>query len=230
MDKWRYLYLFFIIVGLAACKNEDDTTTEKLTDSLYFDYSVIAEEGREMVSCLFRFREGGLDGDPVTLSETVMLTFDGLEIAADSARMAGTFYEIMLPLNQFEGEHTVLFRAPSGREYTETFYFQPFSLKNELPANISRKNFNLELDGLAENDRIAIIMTDTAFLSNDLNRLDTVQNGMLSIPPEKLTEVTNGPVVLQLHKEENTKLKQSPREGGRLLISYGLQREFVLTD
>ena len=139
MDKWRYLYLFFIIVGLAACKNEDDTTAEKLTDSLYFDYSVIAEEGREMVSCLFRFREGGLDGDPVTLSETVMLTFDGLEIAADSARMAGTFYEIMLPLNQFEGEHTVLFRAPSGREYTETFYFQPFSLKNELPANISRK-------------------------------------------------------------------------------------------
>lgn len=230
MDKWRYLYLFFIIVGLAACKNEDDTTTEKLTDSLYFDYSVIAEEGREMVSCLFRFREGGLDGDPVTLSETVMLTFDGLEIAADSARMAGTFYEIMLPLNQFEGEHTVLFRAPSGREYTETFYFQPFSLKNEVPANISRKNFNLELDGLAENDRIAIIMTDTAFLSNDLNRLDTVQNGMLSIPPEKLTEVTNGPVVLQLHKEENKKLKQSPREGGRLLISYGLQREFVLTD
>ncbi len=53
---------------------------------------------------------------------------------------------------------------------------------------------------------------------------------MLSIPAEKLTEVTNGPVVLQLHKEENKKLKQSPREGGRLLISYGLQREFVLTD
>ena len=230
MDKWRYLYLLFILVGFAACKNEDDTTTEKRTDSLFFDYSVIAEEGREMVSCLFRFREGGLDGDPVTLSETVMLTFDGLEIAADSARMAGTFYEIMLPLNQFEGEHTVLFRAPSGREYTETFYFQPFSLKNELPATISRKNFKLELDGLAESDRVAIIVTDTAFLSNDLNRLDTVQNGVLSIPAEKLAEVINGPVVLQLHKEENKKLKNSPRQGGRLLISYGLQREFVLTD
>lgn len=230
MDKWRYLYLFFLLVGFAACKNEDNTPVEKRTDALFFDYSVIAEEGREMVSCLFRFREGGLDGDPVTLSETVMLTFDGLEIAADSARMAGTFYEIMLPLNQFEGEHTVLFRAPSGREYTETFYFQPFSLKNELPSTISRKNFKLELDGLAENDRIAIIMTDTAFLSNDLNRLDTVQNGVLSIPAERLTEVTNGPVVLQLHKEENKRLKNSPRQGGRLLISYGLQREFVLKD
>ena len=230
MDKWRYLYLLFLLVGFAACKNEDDTTTEKRTDSLFFDYSVIAEEGREMVSCLFRFREGGLDGDPVTLSETVMLTFDGLEIAADSARMAGTFYEIMLPLNQFEGEHTVLFRAPSGREYTETFYFQPFSLKNELPATISRKNFKLELDGLAENDRIAIIMTDTAFLSNDLNRLDTVRNGTVSIPVEKLTEVTNGPVVLQIHKEESKKLKNAPRQGGRLLISYGLQRELMLVD
>lgn len=230
MDKWRLILLAFIIIGFASCKNEDESAAEKRTDSLFFDYSVTGEEGRETVSCLFRFRENDLDGDPVALSETVMLTFDGLEIAADSARMAGTFYEIMVPLNQFEGEHTVLFRAPSGREYTETFYFQPFSLKNELPASISRKNFKLELDGLAENDRIAIIMTDTAFLSNDLNRVDTIRNGILSIAGEKLREVTNGPVVLQLHKEENKKLKNAPSQGGRLLISYGLQREFVLTD
>ena len=230
MDKWRLILLAFIIIGFASCKNEDESAAEKRTDSLFFDYSVTGEEGRETVSCLFRFRENDLDGDPVALSETVMLTFDGLEIAADSARMAGTFYEIMVPLNQFEGEHTVLFRAPSGREYTETFYFQPFSLKNELPASISRKNFKLELDGLAENDRIAIIMTDTAFLSNDLNRVDTVRNGILSIAGEKLREVTNGPVVLQLHKEENKKLKNAPSQGGRLLISYGLHREFVLTD
>ena len=230
MDKWRLILLAFIIIGFASCKNEDESAAEKRTDSLFFDYSVTGEEGRETVSCLFRFRENDLDGDPVALSETVMLTFDGLEIAADSARMAGTFYEIMVPLNQFEGEHTVLFRAPSGREYTETFYFQPFSLKNELPASISRKNFKLELDGLAENDRIAIIMTDTAFLSNDLNRVDTIRNGILSIAGEKLREVTNGPVVLQLHKEENKKLKNAPSQGGRLLISYGLHREFVLTD
>ena len=52
----------------------------------------------------------------------------------------------------------------------------------------------------------------------------------VNIPAEKLAEVINGPVVLQLHKEENKKLKNSPRQGGRLLISYGLQREFVLTD
>ena len=230
MDKWRLILLAFIIIGFASCKNEDESAAEKRTDSLFFDYSVTGEEGRETVSCLFRFRENDLDGDPVALSETVMLTFDGLEIAADSARMAGTFYEILLPLNQFTGEHTVLFRAPSGREYTETFYFQPFSLKNELPATISRKNFKLELDGLEDNDRVAIVMTDTAFLSNDLNRLDTVRNGVLSIPMERLSEVTNGPVVLQLHKEESKKLKNSPRQGGRLLISYGLQREFVLTD
>ena len=31
-------------------------------------------------------------------------------------------------------------------------------------------------------------------------------------------------------KEENKKLKNAPSQGGRLLISYGLQREFVLTD
>lgn len=230
MRRSQLVYGLFILCCLIACQNEDNQAVEKRTDALYFDYSVVAEEGREMVSCLFRFREENADGDPVELSETVMLTFDDLEIAADSARMAGTFYEIMLPLNQFEGEHTILFRAPSGREYTEIFYFQPFSLKSELPASVSRKNFKVALEGLNENERISVILTDTSFLSNDLFRIDTVQNGMLSIPAERLNEVTNGPVVMQLYREENKKLQDAPRKGGTLKINYGLQREFLLTD
>ena len=224
------IYLVLISIGLNACRDEDNTAVETRVDDLYFDYSVIAEEGREMVSCLFRFREDDLMGDPVTLSETVMLTFDGLEIAADSAKMAGTFYEIMLPLNQFEGEHTILFRAPSGREYTETFVFRPFALSQELPPRISRNNFSIQLEGLPENETISLILTDTSFLSNDFNGIVTVEKSALSIPTEKLSEVTNGPIILQIQREEIKKLKDAPGQGGRLQIQYGLQREFVLTD
>lgn len=224
------LYLVLVLIGLNGCRDEDNKSAETRVDDIYFDYSVIAEEGREMVSCLFRFREDDLAGDPITLSETVMLTFDGLEIAADSARMAGTFYEIMLPLNQFEGEHTVLFRAPSGREYSETFVFRPFAISQELPPRISRKNFNIQMEGLPENETISLVLTDTSFLSNDFNGIVTVEKNALTIPIEKLSEVKNGPVIFQIQREEIKNLKDAPGQGGRLLIQYGLQREFILTD
>ena len=230
MARKLCLYLALILIGLNACRDGDTKAAETRIDDLYFDYSVVAAEGREMVSCLFRFREDNLAGEPVTLSETVMLTFDGLEIAADSARMAGTFYEIMLPLNQFEGEHTVLFRAPSGREYTETFIFHPFALSSELPPRISRNNFAIQLEGLPGKEPVSLVLTDTSFLSNDFNRIDTVKNGVLTIPAERLSELKNGPVILQLQREEIKKLRDAPKQGGRLLIQYGLQREFILTD
>lgn len=228
MQNGIWICCFWLLL-VVSCKNEDkQLPDEKRTDALYFDYSISAAEDREMVSCLFQFREAGANGDPVTLSDKVILRFDGKEVPADSARMAGTFYELLVPLSQFAGKHTILFRAPSGREYEETFTFQPFALQGPADQTISRNQFELQLSGVKNSEPLGVILTDTSFLSNDLNRLDTAKNGRLQIAPQNLAEVKNGPVILQLFKNEELKLKDAPRQGGRLLISYALQRELFL--
>src|SRR5690606_28138271 len=106
----------------------------------------------------------------------------------------------------------------------------PFALSSELPPRISRNNFAIQLEGLPGKEPVSLVLTDTSFLSNDFNRIDTVKNGVLTIPAERLSELKNGPVILQLQREEIKKLRDAPKQGGRLLIQYGLQREFILTD
>jgi len=73
-----------------------------------------------------------------------------------------------------------------------------------------------------------VSLTDTSFTSDDINDVDTVKNGRLTISAERLSTLINGPINLQFYKEMTKSLKNATREGGILSINYGLKRQFEL--
>ena len=110
----------------------------------------------------------------------------------------------------------------------QQFFYQPFKLKTKIPATINRGDLAFDFLGLASEDYIRVILTDTSFMSKDIHEIDTVKNNRLIITADKLKNLTDGPITLQFYKEIEKPIRNGTKEGGRISISYGLQREFEL--
>ena len=196
---------------------------------MYADYRIWGEEGREAVTCLFRFYEGNPDGASLVLSKG-SISIDGIPLAADSARQTGAFYEFSLPLPDFEGPHTILFRDDQGKEYREAFDFRRLYIDPELSAVQRRGSLIIGIAGTEEKEPIRVILTDTSFATPDINELFPVVGGRVRIGALHLNNVATGPLNLHLYREEERPLKNPPPGGGTISISYGVQRSFELAD
>lgn len=223
---WGILSLFLLIV--AGCNNEDARPVKPVkTKGLFADYRIKATEGSETVSCFIQFHDKSPLGKTVLLKAPAEINFDGEPMVADSAGLSGIFYEVLLPLKDFEGVHSLIYQDENGNRFEEEFRFQNIDVKN-IPAEISREKFRISITGLADEDYLHVVATDTSFLSNDLNMLDTIKNGVLEISTSQLQGLVNGPVILIINHEVKRKLENAPSSGGRLWIIHSLQRQFVL--
>src|SRR4029078_405080 len=100
------LFLFICLVGItiAACKNgKNERHAAVDPESVYLDYSIIAEEENEMVSCLFKFKYYGRNGRTILLPGPANVQLDGIRLEADSAGFEGVYYELVKPLAEFGG-------------------------------------------------------------------------------------------------------------------------------
>lgn len=215
-----------------ACNQADETSAPGARETgMYMDYKVWGEEGAETVTCLLQFREGRRGETTLLLEPPAGVLLDGVPLVADSARLTGAFYEVQRPLSEFAGAHTIVFKDNRGREYRQDFTFRPFTLTTAIAPRVRRGDLSLELEGLPPAAQVRVILTDTAFATEDINRLERVENGRLVIRREELQKTVAGPVTLQLFLEAEQPVKQAPAGGGGVLaITYGLQREFELTD
>jgi hypothetical protein len=215
------------ILFLVSCTDENSTPAEGSGSSpIYFDYQVTGEEGRDYVTCVMRFRDGGAKGDAISMPPGAV-EFDGEPVSPDSARISGVYYEVRRPLVDFAGVHRASFTDFEKNKVEHEFTFSPFSLKNDLPAQISRGNFVLDLDGIEKGATIRLVLTDTSFESPDINRAARFK-GPIRLDPVLLDKLVNGPIMLIINSEEERHVMNKAR--GRISISYVLQREFELVD
>ncbi len=216
-----------------SCANEDkgDTGSEAKADqNIYFDYMISGDEEEDDVACVLRFRKGGKNGNAVLLRGNSKVELDGQPIAADSAGLSGVFYEVRKPVSEFAGVHRVTFTGSDKKQYTEEFTFSPFTLKNDITELVSRSDFRIELNGAEQGARIRVVLMDTAVHSNGLNEVVTVSDGTIHFSREQLQKVKNGPVTMLLSLEQERPVKNGTPKGGKLNISYGLRRDFVMVN
>ncbi len=214
---------------LISCNDDEIGHSKDVNpDAVFFDYKIRGEEKDSNVTVYIQFRMGGPNGITILLNEPAKVQLDGEEIIADSAKLTGAFYEIQKPSRSFSGKHTILFTDLNGKEYSEEFVYQPFKLKTKIPAIVHRVDLAFDFENLETEDCIRVTATDTSFTSRDINEIDTPKNGRLIIPADKLKNLVNGPITLQLSKETERPVKNGTREGGKIVVSYGLQREFEL--
>jgi hypothetical protein len=201
-----------------------------MTDALYADYTISADEDAENVTCVFRFYKGSSEGATLVLEPPSAVLLDGMAVPVDSAGLSGAYYEVQRPLAQFAGMHTIRFKNAEGKAFKETFTFQPFAISEELGETVLRGDLSIRFDGLPARAPLRVSLIDTSFATPDINDIDTVQNGALIVTQEAMRKVVSGPVTLHLYHEEERRLQHPPGAGGKLSITYGLSREFDLVD
>jgi len=232
---WRFtlysLVLFPVSLVIISCNsNEIGNSKDVNPESVYFDYRVWGDEESGDITVRLQYRFAGPNGTTLLLEDPGKVELDGVAIKADSSKMNGAYYEMIKPIKDFTGHHTIVFTGLDNKVYKEEFIFQPMTLKTKLPPVISRAELVFELDGLAPEDYVRVMMTDTASFSEGIVRIDTVINGRITITKDELAGLANGPIYFELFKEDEKRVKNGTREGGKLSISYGLKREFELKD
>jgi hypothetical protein len=223
--------LILIITAIVAgCSNREKINNEINYNDLYFDFTISGEEGTEQANCVFQFKHGGDGGKAVNI-EPCTVELDGQSLETDSAKFSGFYYEVQKPLESFAGKHTIVFKTPGNKKYTNEFTFSPFTFEKELPEKVKRKPFTIRLNNFPANEhRVRLLLLDTAFESSGFNDFVPVVKGTVSIDEPILRSVKKGPVVLEFYLEQEIPLRQRTPVGGKISITYGLKKEFELTD
>jgi len=227
----RYRLPIFIIATIffSACKGKNDKIATD-PENIFFDYKITAEEGDDNLTVLLQYKYGDEEGYAFAIDKPGKVLLDGQPLAADSTKMTGVFYEAHKPIPAFAGKHAISFTSPGGAEYKEDFDFKPIILLSEVPDSIQRDDLVFEFEGLDSEDYIRVVLTDTSFENEGINRVDTVLNGQLIISRDKLSGLANGPVQLEFIREYERPVKNDTEAGGRLQIIYSLKRQFILID
>lgn len=223
---WIGACTFFLVV---ACTNNESGVKKKIDpEAIYFDYRVWGDEEGSDVTVRLQYFMGYGEGSTILWESPGKVEFDGEFLQGDSSRMNGYYYEVRIPVENFAGKHSIVFTDLNGKQYIEEFSFSLISLKKELPPVLRREELVLELAGLDSGGIVQVLVTDTAFYSRGIDRMDTVRNDSIIITPRDLESLKNGPVYLEIYKDEEWPLKEAGKGGGRLFLSYGLKRAFEL--
>lgn len=219
------LSILAILAGCFGSARRDEAEPEQI----YFDYKVTGEEGNDSVLVLLKFKEYDEYGQAVSI-EPGGVVLDGKPMAADSTPMTGPFYAAHRHIQEFTGKHSIQVTLPDYKKYRDDFYFKPFTIKSGISDTISRGKMLLEFEGLDNNDIVRVLMTDTSFTGEGINRLDTVWHNRIAISKSNLSWLESGPINLELTREQERTLKNTTDAGGKISIFYTIRREFWLKE
>lgn len=223
------VFLISIPFLIFSCKSKDKKMTKEAdTDSIYFDYKIVGEEGYDNLTVILKYREATKTGAAITLDALTKVMLDQEVLIPDSSVMNGTYYEIQKPIVTFSGKHQVTFLSKSGKEYKEEINFSPMMLLTDIPENIYREDLVLDFSGLEVEDYIRVLLTDTSFFNDGINRIDTVRNNQLILYKKDFDRLANGPILLEFVREFERPIKDASIAGGRVRINYTLRRTFNL--
>ncbi len=225
---YKDIVVLLSAIFLLSCKSGDNKRESRGIDSPYIDYKIIATEGDDNLAIIAQLKPGDEFGEAISLVPPSSFILDGEPFVADTASFGGVFYELYKPIIEFSGKHILTYRNEDGKESSENFFFEPLTLTTTLPETFLRSDMELNLSGVADKEVIRIVMVDTSFGSEGLNYADTVENGKINITSRQLTHLTDGPVQLELIRENEKPVKYSAGIGSKITIYHTLRRQFML--
>jgi hypothetical protein len=236
MQKQR-MQLFWPLLGCSlfafSCDNmaEPDRISKTTAGTTYADYKVWAEEGQDEVTVRLQYHRGDIEGPAFALPPPAKVLLDGEELVADSTRFNGVFYELSKPVGAFRGHHTITVVGADGKSQKETFEFTPFTLASELPANLKKKPFSIFLNGLPDDGSLVrVVIIDTDYESADVNEEIVPENGVVEVTEQHLSNLTKGPIVLEIYQEVERNISGNGHQTGRFSLTYGLRRQLSLVE
>ncbi|OSZ80619.1 hypothetical protein CAP36_05035 [Chitinophagaceae bacterium IBVUCB2] len=231
-NNWKGIFLIGATACLlAGCSGKDKSASTSFDpENIFFDYKISGRETDDNLTVLLQFRDGGEEGDAISVAEWGKVTLDGEILAGDSTKRTGFFYEAHKPAANFSGKHIITLAGGDNEEYKEDFTFERVELITPIPDTLTRDELVLEFQGLEPEDYLRVLILDTSIVNDGINRVDTLKNGRLIITKEDFENLDSGPIQLLFFRELEKPTKTSTNRGGRWLITYSLGREFFLKD
>lgn len=217
-----------LLVAFSACLGSTGSEKGIKTDDIFFDYKVWGEEGNDSVTITLQFRYGGQYGPTIALEEPAFVALDGERLSVDSSSITGPIYQVSKPVQTFTGKHNIVFSDLNGKKYNVAFRFSPFTLQTTLPDSIPVKRLDLTFRGLDKEDYVRVLLTDTSYLGEGINRVDTILYNKLMIYREDLMRLSPGPVQMEFIKEAESEIENATAAGGIITVTYTIRREFYL--
>lgn len=230
MKLWAATAMALLLLAVWGCTNSDVPKEKLDPDDIYFDYIAWGDEETGNITIKLQFRAGGPNQQALLLQTPSNVMLDNQVLHADSTKFAGPYYELIVPANDFEGGHSIVFTDNKNQQYKTQFVFPIVRFKSEPDSVIGRKDMVLDLEGLRPEGQIRVLMTDTSFYGRGIEKIDSFNNKPLIITREDLRELKNGPVYLELFREEDMDLTETMNAGGRFYLSYSINRNFILKD
>lgn len=228
MRSASVLFCVFAGIVLSSCNGSTGQDVKAGPDEIFFNYKITGEEGNDSVTVILKFHEFSEYGPIVLFATAVQMDNQPMEI--DSSSMTGPFFRVTRHTGDFTGNHTILVTAPGGKKYKERFTFRPFTILSGINDTMTREKIILQLNGLDPRDPVRVLMTDTSFTGEGINRVDTVMGNRIVITRNNLTALQNGPVNMELIKEYERPTENGTQAGGMISILYTVRREFYLKD
>jgi hypothetical protein len=222
MYKRPVMMMIFWAAIVSGCTNPSKDVP---ASGNFRDYRVWADEGEELVSCMFQFHKGNPETKAIALQSPAKVLLDKRDMQEDSTAVTGIYYESDIPIDSFIGKHRIDYWDEKGKLFSDEFDFKTFSVA-DLPEEVKREPFVIQLEDFPETEtRIHLVMVDTAFMTNDVNELLYAENGEIRVTGPMLRKLKNGPISLEVSREQEKMIK-----GGRISVRYGVKREFLLID
>ena len=235
MPSLRFFpFLYLSVTLLISCNNREAEATGAEGDELFRDFTLIGREESPDMTLKMQFHRGGSGGNLIRFEDPGAVLFDGEPVAADSTRPGagsasplGAYYEVYRPAAEMTGQHLISLRPAGDVDLTDTLNFTGFALGADFRDSIGGEDLVIPLSGVSEGEALKLILTDTAAFSPGLERIDTVRNGVIRVPLEKLRVLKPGPVSLELYREQIRPLRSGKdhRTSGRLYMAYSLRRQ-----
>lgn len=100
-------------------------------------------------------------------------------------------------------------------------------LTTVIPETIKREDLVLDFTGLENEDHVRIVLTDTSFFNDGVNRIDAVLNNQMILSKKDLESLADGPILLEFIREFERPIKNAGEAGGRVRINYTLRRSSI---
>lgn len=226
----KILLSTLILTGISCGSKDKKIDTSVAVDNIYFDYKISAEEGYDNLTVLLKYRDGDRNGEAFVPEVLENVKLDDEVLVPDSSKLSGVFYEIQKPITAFSGKHYITFSTTDGSTFKEEINFSPMVLTTTIPENIHREDLVLDFTGLENEDYIRLLLTDTSFFNDGINRMDTILNNQLILSKKDLERLADGPILLEFIREFERPIKNAGEAGGRVRINYTLRRSFNLQD
>jgi hypothetical protein len=218
---------FLLILFITSCSsNEIGESKDVNQAAIYQDYKIVYEEGvnDDQVEIWSQFRFAGADGTTLVLTKPSSVTLDGKNIKVDSSDFTGAFYRLQTPVKTFFGKHRFVFTDINKKRFINDFSFDSLKM-SPLPATVSKTqplNIQFETTSLAGDDYIelAAINTDSSF---SIKHLASEDSNIISIPVSELKRQKGNKLKLEGLVCRKIPLKQSTKEGGKIIIYYLLK-------